>query len=111
MPKKKTERDLSPETDSERETRVLLEGVRSELKVVAEGHGSIIGRLDKVEGSLKEVEGSLKEVKGDLQEVKGRLNRVETKIDRVDNQVSQLQDQVSSVLTDHESRLKVLEAK
>ncbi len=58
MPQKKnpkTTPPTGPTSDSERETRVLLEDVRSELKVVAEGHGAIIGRLDKVEEGLQEV--------------------------------------------------------
>ncbi len=87
----------TPTTDSERETRVLMEEVRSELKIVAEGHGSIVKRLDRVEEGLQVVKEDLKEVKVGLQVVKGQLG--------------QLQDQVGSVLTDHESRMKVLEIK
>ena len=92
MPQKKNQR-----FDSERETRVLMEEVRSELKVVAEGHGLIIGRLDKVEGRLDKVE--------------GKLVQHDQHFDRIEGQLGQLQKQVGSVLTDHESRVKTLEVK
>ena len=105
MPEKKDQRVKStPTTDSERETRVLLEDVRSELKIVAEGHTSVVKRLDKVEDGLQEV-------KGGLQEVKGRLAQHDQRFDRIEGQLSQLQQQVGTVLTDHESRLKILEVK
>lgn len=87
----------TPSKDPERETRVLLEDVRTELQVVAEGHTSIVKRLDKVEGDLQEVKEDIKGVKVDLQVVKGQLG--------------QLQNQVGSVLTDHEHRLTVVEKK
>ena len=82
--------------DSEREARVLLEDVRSQLKVVAEGRGLLADRLEKVEGGLREVKSDLQEVKDDLRGVKG--------------QMGQLQKQVGSVLINHESRIKGLEA-
>ena len=92
MPDKK-----KPGFDSERETRVLLEDVRSQLRVVGEGHGLLANRLDKVEGSLREVKSDLQEVKDDFRGVKGQLN--------------QLQKQVGSVLIDHESRIKSIETR
>ena len=102
MPQKKSQR-----FDSERETRVLMEEVRSELRVVAGGHGLIIGRLDKVEGRLDRVENDLQGVKDGFQGVKGKLTQHDQRFDRIDGQLSQLQQQVGTVLTDHESRLKV----
>ena len=94
----------TPERDSERETRVLFEDVRSELKIVAEGHGLLVGRLDRVEGRLDKVEGRLDNIEGKLTQHDGRF-------DRIEGQLGQLQKQVVSVLTDHESRLKTLETK
>ena len=88
---------MSKKYDSERETRVLLEEVRSGLRVVAEGHGLIIGRLDKVEGRLDKVE--------------TKLTEHDLRFDRIEGQLNQLQKQVGSVLVDHESRLRTLEAK
>ena len=109
---------MSKPFDSERETRVLLEEVRFELKVVAEGHTSVVRRLDKVEDGLQEVKGGLQEVKGRLIKVEGRLDRVEGRLGkvegrlgRVEGQLDQLQDQVGSVLTDHEFRIKTVEQK
>ena len=94
---KKKGPSITQSTDSERESRVLLEDVRSQLKVVAEGHGLIVGRLDRVEGRLDRVE--------------GKLTEHDLRFDRIEGQLGQIQKQVGSVLIDHESRLKVLEAK
>ncbi len=108
MPQKPQKKDQeikpTPRTDPQRETRVLMEEVRSDFKVIAEQYGTITKKLqehdqkfDKVERRLDRVEGNLREVKGDLQVVKGQLDH--------------LQNQVGSVLTDHEERLKTLETK
>ena len=86
----------NPKFDSKRETRVLLEDVRSQLRVVAEGHGLLVIRLDRVEAKLSEHD--------------HRFDRIEVRLDHMEGQLSQLQNQVGSVLTDHESRIKVLEA-
>ena len=99
------------EYDSERETRVLLEDVRSQLKVVAEGHGLLVGRLDKVEAKLTEHDQRFDRIDGRLDRVEGRLDGVDGRLDGVENQLGQIQKQVGSVLIDHESRLKTLEAK
>jgi len=105
MPKKKDQGiKLTPTTDSERETRVLLEDVRSGLKIVAEGHTSIVRRLDKVEDKLEQHDHRFDQLEGKLGQVDGRLNKIEGQLD-------QLQNQVTSVLTDHEHRLKALEVK
>ena len=105
MPKKKDQGvKPTPTTDSGRETRVLLEDVRSELKIVAEGHTSIVKRLDKVEDTLEGV-------KGKLEQHDHRFDRVEGGLGRIEGQLGQLQKQVGSILADHESRLKALEVK
>jgi flavorubredoxin len=44
----------TPEYDSQRETRVLLEEIRSEVKVVAEQHGDIMKKLGNTIRSLRE---------------------------------------------------------
>ena len=79
---------FTPSRDSERETRVLLEDVRSELKVVAEGHTSVVKHLDKVEDSLEEI--------------KGKLEQHDLRFDKLENQFG-------VILMDHEHRLKALE--
>lgn len=81
----------------ERETRVLLEEVRSELKVVAEGHGSIVKRLDKVEEKLYEHD--------------RRFDKIDYRFDKLDQRFDRFEKEFGSVLTDHEHRLKTVERK
>lgn len=98
MPKKKDQRPKpTPSTDSERETRVLLEEVRSDFKLLAEQYGSITSKL--------------KDHDQEFTKLHGRLDKVEVGLGHVRDQLGQLQNQVSSVLTDHEHRLKALEVK
>ncbi len=100
MPEKKNQSHkppITPKTDPQRETRVLMEEVRSELKIVAEGHGSIVKRLDRVEEKLEQHD--------------QRFDKIEGKLGRIEGQLGQLQEQVGSVLKDHEGRLKTVEQK
>ena len=97
--------------DSEKETRVLLEEVRFELKVVAEGHTSVVGCLDKIEGRLDKVEGELHGVQLKLVQHDERFDRMDQRFDRLEGQLSVFQHQVGSVLKDHEQRFTTLEGK
>ena len=118
MEKKPTKKmKVTPTFDSERETRVLLEEVRSDFKLLAEQYGSMTSKLkehdknfSEVKGGLQMVKGGLQMVKGDLQMVKGDLQMVKGNLQMVKDQLGQLQNQVSSVLTNHEHRLNTLEA-
>lgn len=85
----------TPEYDSQRETRVLLEQIRSEVKVVSEQHGSITQNLYSIRSELETVkiavmENSLqikglkvgqKELKFELEEMKVGQKRIEKKLD------------------------------
>ena len=78
--------------DFERETRVLLEDVQSNVRLIAEGHSSIVGslknidaRLDKVEGRLGAVESMLGSVESELYSVKMAVFDLNTRIAKVEN--------------------------
>ena len=78
---------------------VLVEGLRSEIKVVAEQHGSIItkleehdgrfeqidGRFDNVDRSLNVIEIDLKGVKAALFDVSHRTDNHEVRICRIEH--------------------------
>jgi len=73
----------SPSRDSERETRVLLEEVRSDFKLLAEQYSSITKKL--------------KEHDREFFKIHGRFDTLEK--------------QFGAILTDHEHRLKTVEQK
>lgn len=92
----------SPRFDSERETRVLLEEIRSDVRTIAEQYTDIAKRLDNIERDvaiLKEDMAILKAVAKEhtkqIQELKAGQERIEKKFD--------------TIIADHEIRLKKLE--
>lgn len=99
-----TKREIpTPEHDSKRETRVLLEDMNKSIKTVAEQHGSIVKKLeehdkrfDRLEMAVMETSGEIKILKTDVKEVKEGQKRLEQKVD--------------TIITDHENRLRNLEA-
>lgn len=60
--------------NSERETRVLLEQIDKNVRTVAEQHGDIVKRLDKIESEVTSM-------KAAVWEIDTRLTRVEEKLD------------------------------
>ena len=67
--------------DSKRNTRVLLEDIQSNVKIIAEGHTGIISRLDRVETRLGAVESELHTVKMVVFDLDSRLTKVDHKLD------------------------------
>lgn len=91
------EKGLTPPTDSERETRVLLEEVRSDVKTVAEQHGFIVVKL--------------KEHDGEFLKIHGRFDRLEQRFTHLEQQFGKLDNQFATAITDHERRLRNVEGK
>ena len=74
----------SKTTDSERETKVLLEDIRHQVKTVAEGHGAIIRklddhgmRLDRIEIVLTDTNDRVKKIEKDHE---ARITKLEEKV-------------------------------
>lgn len=81
----------------ERETRVLLEEVRSDVKTIGEQYTSIITKLNEHDQRFIKIE--------------QKLEQHDYRFDRIENKLDQFQQQVGSVLIDHENRIKTLETK
>lgn len=97
MKKKSTE--PTPEYDSQRETRVLLEEMNKSIKTIAEQHGSIkqeIGQIkDTMEKRFNQVEMAVVENSKAIKGIGIKINGLENKLD--------------TVIADHENRLHKLE--
>ena len=105
------EKRITSATDSERETRVLLEEVRSDVKTIAEQHGSIMTKLKEHDGRFVRIDQKLEQ--HDLQFLKmdHRFDKLEKRFTGLEQRFDRLDNQFVAVITDHESRLKVLEDK
>ena len=105
MPKKKSAKKskLTPKHDSQRETRVLLEQIHSEVKIVAEGHDILNQKLDNVDAKLQghdvrfdRLEMVAGEHSKDIKELKAGQEEIKQKLD--------------TVTENHEKRIQKLEA-
>jgi chromosome segregation ATPase len=66
--------------DIKRHFSVVSEGLRSEIRLLAEAVGGNNDRLDRFEGRLDRTEGRLDRIEGRLDRIEGRLDRIETRI-------------------------------
>ena len=78
-----------------RHTAVLMEHMTKEVKTVAEGHGILVKRLDKVESKLDNIESDLGSVKSELNtismavmETGQTVKSIEKKLDNHDISIS-----------------------
>lgn len=122
MPKKEKP---TPEYDSERETRVLLEKIGSDVKTVAEQHTDVIKKIDELKNDVSELKddmaivrpavtknsNDLRDVKSELNSVKSELNSVKMAVKDVDVRVGRVEQKLDTTLTNHEQRIKKVEEK
>ncbi|MFA5389285.1 MAG: hypothetical protein WC312_05970 [Candidatus Omnitrophota bacterium] len=64
---------------------VLVEGLRSEIKVVAEQHGGIVNRLDNIDNKLGVMELDLNAIKGALFTFSHKLDNHEGRIYKLES--------------------------
>lgn len=95
MAKKKPAKKPTPEYDSERETRVLLEKVGSDVEKIAEQVASNSVKLMK----LDKVEQDTEQLKADMNVVKTAVQRNAAKIDKIEQDTTQLKTDMSIVKT------------
>lgn len=88
---------MSKPFDPERETKVLVEEVRSDFRLLAEQYTSITQKL-------KEHDQEFKRVHGRFDHMEQRFTHLEQRFDKLDNQFT-------AVISDHEHRLKTIEEK
>jgi len=88
MPKKNQK--PTPEYDSQRETRVLLKQIKSEVKVVAKQHGDIMKKFDVM---------------------KQRFDRVENVLMENGLQTKRIGQKLDTVIDNHETRIHKIETK
>jgi len=71
----------TPKIDPERETRTILEGMSNDIKTIAEGHSTIIKKLEKHDEHFGMLETAITEVDASVKRIDARLEKVEQKLD------------------------------
>ena len=101
---------LTPEYDSQRETRVLLEEMNQGIKTIGEQHGSIVKRLDNIESKFSQHDQESQIIKSVVQTNSSELKSVKLAIKDIDDRTQRIEKKLDVVTTDHEQRLQKLEA-
>ncbi|NQT22303.1 MAG: hypothetical protein HQ579_02575 [Candidatus Omnitrophica bacterium] len=113
MKKKATQKiKPTPEYDSERETRVLLEEVGSDVKKIAEQVGSNsleLMKLGKMEKDIVEVKSELGTVKIAVMENSRGIRGNSAGIQENSNRLDRIEKKLDTVTTDLEKRVGKLE--
>jgi septal ring factor EnvC (AmiA/AmiB activator) len=99
--KKNEKSPKTQKTDLELETRVLLEAISQEVQVVAEGHGTIIRKLDEHDKKFDVIEKQIGGLKSDVEIIKvavmdtnQRVKVIEKKIDNHEIRITKLEEKV-----------------
>ena len=100
MPRKK----MTPKTDSERETRVLLEQISQSVQTVAEQHGNIVKKLEEHGEDLTMI-------KSDLNTVKMVLKGLDTGLGTVQLSLKGVEKKLDETISQNDQRFKKVEVK
>jgi uncharacterized protein YoxC len=97
-----------------RHNKVLMEHMESQVKIVAEQHGDVIRRLDKLDNDVGGLKEDMMFVKTDVTYMKIAIKDLDLKVDNLEEKVvtkiDNLEKKVDVVLTDHEQRIQRLGA-
>lgn len=81
-------------TDSERETRVLLEDIRQQVKIVAEGHGIIIKKLEDHDKKFEHIDQRFDVIETVLTDTNARVKSIEKKLDNHETRITKVEEKV-----------------
>ena len=108
---------ISPAYDSTREQNVLLIDMHKDIKLVAEQHGRVIERLDRIESELDTVKVAtmeniheIKKLKSDVEQLKVGQAKLEQGQQQLAQGQERIEQKIDVITTDHEQRLTKLEA-
>lgn len=92
--KKNDKTSKTKTTDSERETRVLLEDIRQQVKIVAEGHGTIIKKLEDHDKKFEQIDQRFDRIETVLTDTNVRVKSIEKKINNHEARIAKVEEKV-----------------
>jgi len=95
--KKNNKTPQAQTADSERQTRVLLEKIYSDVKTIAEGQTSNTQRLDRIESAVSELGGlksDVEMIKVAVMDTNQRVKVIEKKIDNHEIRITKLEEKM-----------------
>ena len=109
--KKQTKPKTTQPDDSQMQTRVLLEEIRSEVKVVGEQHGTIVKRLDGIESELKSVKMAIMDNSLEITSLKTETKELKTGMQELKSGQEEIKQKLDTAISQNEERFKRIEAK
>ena len=119
--KKSDKTQKTKPTDSGRETRVLLEEIRHNLKTVAEGHSVLTEKLESRDEKLSEIGNIVRKIDSnyfklqmDTESIKSQAGTLNIKADRIEKELETVKNAVMETSHDTEDlkkRIKRVEEK
>ncbi len=100
--------------NSERETRVLLGKIHSEVKTIAEGHGALASKLGDIDKRLSKIESNSFKNEWNIESIKSKAGTIDTKVDRIEKELETVKNallDISKSAKDHGKRITKLEEK
>ena len=123
MKKNANKNDMISEIKDEfkRHTTALMEHMTKEVKIVAEGHGILVKKIDKIESELGEVKKDVHELKNDMAIMKPIVVANNKELAANSKDLKEIKSELHSMnmaimetsheTKDHEKRIKKIEEK
>jgi predicted nucleic acid-binding Zn-ribbon protein len=69
------------------EVATLLESLTDGITLIAEQHGEIVKRLDRIDGKLDRIEDGIEKIEVRLDKIEARLDKIEGDVDDIKNDI------------------------
>ena len=118
-----SDNDIVAEIDKrfERHANILMEHMTKEIKIVAEGHGILVRKIDKIESDVVELKTDVHLLKTDVHLLKTDVHVLKTDMKEVKKDMREVKSELhymnmalmdtSHETKDHEKRIKKIEEK
>ena len=97
----------------ERETRVILEKMSSDVKTVAEGHTLLVDKFEVMDDKVSELASLAFKTEMNVEAIKSKVGTMDIKLDRIERELETVKVAVldtGSKVVDHEQRLQKSES-
>jgi hypothetical protein len=97
----------------ERETRVLLEKIGSDVKTLAEGHALLMDKFEVIDNRGSELTSLAFKTEMNVEVIKSKVGTMDIKLDRIERELETVKIAVldtGSKVSDHDHRLQKLES-
>ncbi len=79
------------------EVMAMLENMNDGIQVIAEQHGGIVNRLDKIDNRLDKMDDRFDKIDVRLDKMDDRFDKVDARFDKIDIRLDKLQDDVTEI--------------